>query len=146
MVPTRPRIQSHGGAEIGMFLPANPEGTPSKTSEVDSLTYHSEIRNRNLRFLFVSKGFSELQTIWKSGIGTSVFHFYVFSKVRTPNDSEIGSWNFLNNRANSCPFRTLNSEQFTIRESLDGRIHFTFFSNSELRTVHNSEIGSRVYP
>ena len=54
MVSTKSHIQSDVGDEINMLPSVNPEGTPSKTSEVDSPTCNSEIGNRDLRFHFVT--------------------------------------------------------------------------------------------
>jgi len=91
MVQIKSLIQSNGGDGIGMLPLVNPEGTPSKTSEVDSPTCKSGIGNRDTRFHFITYDFSELQT---------------------PNNSEIGSRNYLNDHDNSCPFQIPNSEQF----------------------------------
>ena len=72
MVPTKSHIQSEGGDEIGLFPSVNPEGTPSKTSEVVSPTCKSEIRNRDPRFHFITYGFPELRTPNNSEIRISL--------------------------------------------------------------------------
>jgi len=93
MVPIKSHIQSNGGDEIGILPSANLEGTPSKTSEVDSPTCNLEIRNRDPCFHFITCGFPELRTPNNSEIGSRNFHLslYVFPEFRTPNRSEVGT-------------------------------------------------------
>ena len=142
MVPSKSYIQSNSGAKIGTFSPASPEGAPSKppksTVRLAIRRSESELFNRHtnscpFRLQTLNNSQSEL---------LDVVPTYVLPNSE-PDHSEIGDSPVVTSALSSS--RMPNP---MVRESeiLDGRIHFSFFPNAELRIHSQFRIGNRVCP